>query len=110
MNKWKVDLNSFEMGDDLVFMLTGGNKPHIGAVALAIPYKQTSSASLLSVYGHKDGEIAKPLAEKVSKVIKKTVIFIVGIHLDNATKEDIQKFINNSNHEVDKFLNDYIED
>ena len=110
MNKWKVDLNSFEMGDDLVLMLTGGNKPHIGAVALAIPYKQTSSASLLSVYGHKDGEIAKPLAEKVSKEIKKTVIVIVGIHLDNATKEDIEKLINNSNSEVEKFLNNYIED
>ena len=109
MNKWKVDLNSFEMGDDLVIMLTGGNKPHIGAVALAIPYKQTSSASLLSVYGHKDGEIAKPLAEKVSKVSKKTVVVIVGIHLDNATKEDIQKVIYNSNNEVDKFLKDYIE-
>lgn len=110
MDKWKVDLNSFEMGDGLVLMLTGGNKPHIGAVALAIPYKQTSSASLLSVYGHKDGEIAKPLAEKVSKEIKKTVVVIVGIHLDNATKEDIQKFINNSNSEVDKFLDKYIED
>ena len=110
MNKWKVDLNSFEMGDDLVLMLTGGSKPHIGAVALAIPYKETSSASLLSVYGHKDGEIAKPLAEKVSKEIKKTVIVIVGIHLDNATKEDIQKFIDNSNNEVEKFLNDYIEE
>ena len=110
MNKWKVDLNSFEMGDDLVLMLTGGNKPHVGAVALAIPYKQTSSASLLSVYGHKDGEIAKPLAEKVSKEIKKTVIVIVGIHLDNATNEDIQKFIDNSNNKVEKFLNDYIEE
>lgn len=110
MNKWKVDLNFFEMGDDLVLMLTGGSKPHIGAVALAIPYKETSSASLLSVYGHKDGEIAKPLAEKVSKEIKKTVIVIVGIHLDNATKEDIQKFIDNSNNEVEKFLNDYIEE
>ncbi|MFW9946583.1 MAG: hypothetical protein ACFFBZ_12970 [Promethearchaeota archaeon] len=108
MNKWKVDLNSFEMGDGLVLMLTGGNKPHIGAVALAIPYKQTSSASLLSVYGHKDGEIAKPIAEKVSKVIRKTIVVIVGIHLDNATKEDIQQFINNSNNEVDKFLNDYV--
>jgi hypothetical protein len=104
MNKWKVDLYSFEMGEGLILMLKGGDKPHIGAVALAIPYKQTSSASLLSVYGHKDGEIAKPIAEKVSKKLKKTVVVIVGIHLDNATKDDIQKFIDNSKIEVEKFL------
>ncbi|MFX0025575.1 MAG: hypothetical protein ACFE8M_04110 [Candidatus Hermodarchaeota archaeon] len=110
MSKWKVELNSFEMGDGLILMLTGGNKPHIGAVALALPYKQTSSASLLSVYGHKDGEIAKPLAENVSKVVKKTVVVIVGIHLDNATKEDIEKLINNSNSEIDRFLDKYIKD
>lgn len=110
MNKWKVNLESFNMGEDLVLMLTGGNKPHIGAVALAIPYKQTSSSSLLTVYGHKDGEIAKPLAEQVSKKIKKTVIVIVGIHLDNATKLDINKLVNNANSEVDKFLKSYIED
>jgi hypothetical protein len=109
MNRCKVELKSFKMGDDLVLMLTGGNKPHIGAAALAIPYKQTSSASLLTVYGHKDGEIAKPLAEKVSKKIKKTVVVIVGIHLDNATLNDINMFIKNSNKEVDTFLESYNE-
>lgn len=107
MNTWKVNLDSFEIGEGLLLILTGGNKPHIGAVALAIPYKQTTSASLLSVYGHKDGEIAKPIAEKVSKKLNKTVVVIVGIHLDNATKNDIKKFVDNSYSEVDKFLEEY---
>ena len=107
MNKWKVDLDSFDMGEGLILTLKGGDTPHIGAVALAIPYKQTSSASLLSVYGHKDGEIAKPIAERVARNLKKTVVVVVGIHLDNATKEDIKKFIDNSNTEVDKFLKEF---
>lgn len=106
MNNWRVNLDSFEIGDDLLLTLTGGNKPHIGAIALAIPYKQTSSASLLSVYGHKDGEIAKPIAEKVSKKLHKNVVVIVGIHLDNATENDIKNFIDNSYSEVDKFLDE----
>lgn len=107
MTKWKVNLDSFEMGDGLVLTLTGGNKPHIGAVALAVPYKETSSASLLTVYGHKDGEIAKPIAEKVSKKLNKTVVVIVGIHLDNANQDDIQNFIDDSYGLIDKFLNKY---
>ncbi|MFX1496710.1 MAG: proteasome assembly chaperone 4 family protein [Promethearchaeota archaeon] len=106
MNNWRVNLDSFEIGDDLLLTLTGGNKPHIGAIALAIPYKQTSSASLLSVYGHKDGEIAKPIAEKVSKKLHKNVVVIVGIHLDNATENDIKNLIDNSYSEVDKFLDE----
>jgi len=104
MSKWKVELDSYDMGEGLILTLKGGDKPHIGAVALAVPYKQTSSASLLSVYGHKDGEIAKPIAERIAKALRKTVVVVVGIHLDNATKDDIQKFIDNSNTEVDKFL------
>jgi hypothetical protein len=104
MNKWDVILDSFEMGDDLVLLLKGGEKYHIGAVAMAIPYKNTASTSVISSYGHKDGELAKPLAEKVAKNLKKTVVLVAGLHIDDATKEDINRLIDNSNKVIDDFL------
>jgi hypothetical protein len=107
MNKWKVFLDSYEMGEDLVLMLRGGEKYHVGAVAMAIPYKETASTSIISAYGHKDGELAKPLAEKVAKNLKKTVVLVVGLHIDEASKVDIQKLINNSNKVIDDFLEDF---
>ena len=107
MNKWEVYLDSYEMGDDLVLILKGGEKYHAGAVAMAIPYKKTASTSLISAYGHKDGDVAKPLAEKVAKSLKKTVVLIAGLHIENASKEDIQKLIDNSNKIVEEFLEEY---
>jgi hypothetical protein len=95
------------VGNDLVLILKGGEKHHVGAVAMAIPYKQTASASLISVYGHKDGEVAKPLAEKIAKKLKKTTVLIAGLHIENATKEDIQRLIDKSNQVVDEFLEEY---
>jgi hypothetical protein len=107
MNKWKVNLDSYELGDDLVLILKGGEKHHIGAVAMAIPYKDTASTSIISSYGHKDGELAKPLAEKVAKNLKKTVVLVAGLHIDKATKKDIQKLIDNSNKLIDDFLEEF---
>lgn len=107
MNKWEVQLDSYEMGNDLVLILKGGEKYHVGAVAMAIPYKQTASTSLISAYGHKDGDVAKPLAEKVAKSLKKTIVFIVGLHIENASKDDIQKLIDNSNKIIDEFLEEH---
>jgi hypothetical protein len=107
MNKWEVNLDSYEMGDDLVLMLKGGEKHHVGAVAMAIPYKDTASTSIISAYGHKDGELAKPLAEKVAKTLKKIVVIIVGLHIDEATKDDIQKLVENSNRVINEFLEEF---
>jgi hypothetical protein len=107
MNRLEVSLDTYEMGNDIVLILKGGEKHHIGAVAMAIPYKETASTSLISAYGHKDGEIAKPLAEKIAKKLKKTIVLVAGLHIDNATKEDIQRLIEKSNQVVDEFLEEY---
>jgi hypothetical protein len=104
MNKWNVVVDSYEMGDDLVLMLRGGEKYHIGAVAMATPYKNTASTSIISSYGHKEGDLVKPLAEKVAKKLKKTVVLVAGLHIDNATHDDIQKLVENSNKVIDDFL------
>ena len=74
---------------------------------MAIPYKETASTSLISAYGHKDGEVAKPLAEKIAKKLKKTTVLVAELHIENATKEDIQRLIDKSNQVVNEFLEEY---
>jgi len=103
MNRHQVKLESQKIGEDLLVVLTGGEKPHCGAVALALPSKITS-CSVISVPEHKDGDIAKPLAEKIAKKTGKKVVLVAGIHVDNATPNDIRTLIANSEKEVDKFL------
>ena len=61
------------LGDDYHILVSGGECPHIGCTVLAIPRpsldgsgKMSSTASVLNVTGHKDEEVCRYLAEKVS--------------------------------------------
>lgn len=84
------------MGDDLCVSLYGGDSPHIGALALAIPHpnlrdpeKIDASVSMLAVTGHKESELAKKIAFTLATNFNSTVSVSCGIHLDNASSEDI---------------------
>ena len=61
------------LGEDYHILLSGGERPHIGCTVLAVPRpsldgsgKMSSTASVLNVTGHKDEEVCRYLAEKVS--------------------------------------------
>ncbi|SHN61268.1 hypothetical protein [Desulfovibrio litoralis] len=84
------------LGDDLNISLFGGDKPHIGAVALAQAYpsrsqvgESSSTCSVLTVLGHKEDELAKSLAEYISKALNITVCVACGIHLNTFKPEHI---------------------
>ncbi|WNY23667.1 hypothetical protein MmiHf6_09800 [Methanimicrococcus hongohii] len=85
-------LEEREVGVDLSVTLTGG-KAHIGAAALAYVDKETgrTTASVISAPGHKEEEIALYGAKAISKDTKKTVLFAVGIHLDEISLEEIEE-------------------
>jgi hypothetical protein len=57
-------MTAVRSGDDVVVVLGGGERPHIGALAVAIPRpsladpEQTSStSSVITLLGHKDDEL-----------------------------------------------------
>ena len=84
-----------ELGDDLLLVLTGGDSPHVGTVVMTEPrgdregemYRCTTS--VLNVTGHRDEEVARPMAEAACKSTGKRVVCVSGIHLDNASRSDI---------------------
>ena len=88
------------LGDDYHILVSGGECPHIGCTVLAIPRpsldgsgKMSSTASVLNVTGHKDEEVCRYLAEKVSAGKKTTVVCTGGIHMDGITKEQIAEIV-----------------
>ena len=88
------------LGDDYHILVSGGECPHIGCAVLAIPRpsldgscKMSSTASVLNVTGHKDEEVCRYLAEKVSAGKKTTVVCTGGIHMDGITKEQIAEIV-----------------
>jgi len=90
--RYKVYLIKNQIGDDLIYFLGGGEKPHIGGVVICIPGKK---AKVVRLENHYDYQVLTPIAEEACKKYNKTIAAIGGIHVDNATKEEINIIIKN---------------
>jgi hypothetical protein len=99
------------IGEDVLVAIWGGEKPHIGAVAVAQPRPSlkdpeltSSSASVICLVGHKEDELAKAAAEILAAALKTQVVVTAGIHWDNLASKAIQRIVRNCEILVDKIL------
>ena len=90
--KYKVWLEQKKVGQDLIYFLGGGEKPHIGSVVVCEPGKKTQ---VVKLEGHYDDIVLKPIAEAACKKYKTKVVAVGGVHIDNATKEEIELLVKN---------------
>ena len=94
--KYQVSLHALFCGKDVDLCIFGGDVPHIGAVAVAVPRKSligdsnhSASASVICITGHKEDELARNIALRLSSKWLCNVSVSAGIHIDDAKKEDI---------------------
>ena len=99
------------IGPDVLVAIWGGEKPHIGAVAMSQPRPSlkdpavtSSTASVFAYVGHKEDELAKAAAEILAATLKTNVVVTAGIHWDNLPPEGIQKVVENSEMLVEMIL------
>jgi hypothetical protein len=84
-----LEAEIIRLGDDIQCLLRGG-AAHIGAVALAWPVGEGGRQSrLCCLPGHREGEIARRMAESLATVSGRTVCVSAGIHFDRITPEEI---------------------
>ena len=87
------------VGNDILILIQGGDKPHIGCTVLAIPRKSlrddsiSCTSSVLNVTGHKDEKICRYVAETFCKRYNSVAVCTGGFHVDNLTAEQIQEVI-----------------
>lgn len=93
---YRIDVSVIEVGNELIAIVEGGDKPHIGSIAIAVPclsLKDNSSpSSTVSVYnlaGHKDDRIASPLADLIARALNRVTVVLAGIHIEHAEEQDI---------------------
>ncbi len=99
-----VFLKLLTLGNDLVVLIGGGEKPHVGAVSLAEKEGESVSVKTLVSHRHKEGKVASKAAKEITgKVGVKTVV-IAGIHIEKAEKQEIKELLNN----VDELINELI--
>ena len=90
------------VGHDLHVVIWGGNKPHIGAVALAQPRKSlknqecnSSTASVMCLSGHKEDVVVKYVAERLAAMLDRNVVATAGMHWDVFEEPDIKGVMDN---------------
>ncbi len=100
--KYKILLTATFTGQGVLVNLLGGETPHLGAVVISLPRpglkdpeEISSTTSLLPLPGHKDDQAARPVAEMLVRETGQPVSVAAGIHVDNATAEDIQILLDN---------------
>jgi len=90
--KYKVWLKKQELDRGLVLMLGGGESSHVGGAAYVTP---EGEEDVMEVKGHRDMEVLLPIAREACKKYGLPVLATGGIHIENASKADIEKIIEN---------------
>jgi len=90
--KYKVFLEKKELDDDLVLILGGGEKSHVGGMVFCEPGKKPV---VVRLENHYDYIVLEPIAKEACKKYKKNVLAVGGIHIDNASKDEIEIIVSN---------------
>ena len=99
----KIEFLLLEIGNDLIFIISGGDLPHIGAISVGIPRPSLKNpdqlSSTISTYvftGHKDDIIGNKIANEISKRTEKKVVVLAGIHFNHLSERDIKLVVKKS--------------
>jgi hypothetical protein len=91
--------------------LVGGERPHIGAVAISIPRprpanprKRTATTSVFTVPGHREDELARPVAAGLAQALWRTTVVVAGVHIHRARRADIAKVFENAGRAVEVII------
>jgi len=90
--KNRVWLKQVKIGDDRIYILGGGEKSHIGGVVICEPNK---APKIICLEGHYDYVVLEPIAKAACKKYNTNIIAIGGVHIDNISKDDIDKIVKN---------------
>lgn len=103
-------------GSDINLCISGGEEYHIGASALAVPRPSLSdennwsaSASVMCVTGHKEDELARESALRLSSFFHCRVNVTAGIHVNKASSQDIELILKNYHVVIDKVVEGILE-
>ncbi len=101
------------IGDDLVALISGGEKPHVGAVAVGVsrpslenPKAFSATTSVFALTGHKEDTLARNMAQSLATGLQRNVVVTVGIHVDKISPQGIEIINENCDKILKKLLTD----
>ncbi len=101
-SRYEIIIKGYRCGEDYSFTICGGELHHIGAVALGCvrPYdpilgRNSSSVSVITAHNHKEDEVAREMANLFANELNCRVSVSAGIHIDNATIDELKILLSN---------------
>ena len=108
------------LGVDLQVVIWGGERPHVGAVAVAEPRvsrsdpeRMTASSSVICLSGHKEDELARDAALRRAIVSRGAVAVTAGLHWDHLDADgikDVLQLCDDLIRDAEKWLSALIEE
>lgn len=96
----RLEMMCVRMGLDACLIITGGDRPHLGAVAvsqiresLADVGRKSSTTSNITLPGHKEDILARDMASRLAVAISANVAVCCGIHLDDISCDEIKSIV-----------------
>ncbi|HAU84026.1 MAG TPA: hypothetical protein DCW90_00395 [Lachnospiraceae bacterium] len=104
-----INIKCIMVGEDLCVIISGGDRPHIGAAAVGYKENEYKESELreITFCGHKDDIVMRSIAKKLSYRVKGKCFAIGGIHLDHIKREEIEFILGCLNRIVERVILDY---
>jgi hypothetical protein len=96
----RIEATVNAVGEDLVIVVGGGERPHVGCVVLAQPGASkgnggswSASCSVLTIPPHKEEPIARGIASRIAEEFGTVTVVTAGIHEDNLDPMGIAAYL-----------------
>lgn len=95
-----IGFELFQIGDDLLIVVTGGDKPHIGSITLGSSLENKTE----SLGNHMEHIITAEMFQRIKPYWNGTILISGGIHVDNISESEIEMIRENCLVGADKVI------
>lgn len=93
--KYQIELLAIRCGEDFSVILCGGSLYHVGATALGYISQGSVIVNSQCAPHHRDDVVARWACEFLTAELNCNICVSVGIHIDDAKKEEILHLVEN---------------
>ncbi|RKQ88577.1 hypothetical protein [Brockia lithotrophica] len=90
---YRVEALLVHAGEDVVIVVGGGTRPHVGALGIFVPEEPESSGKPFVRKGHREDEVVRRILRAVESRVRGAAVVTAGIHIDAATPGEIRRLL-----------------
>ena len=90
--KYRVWLKKEMLDRGIICVVGGGERSHVGSVVVKVPGEEPN---VIRLEGHYDDVVLLPIAEEAAMKYGETAVAVGGVHVDDATEEEIELLVKN---------------